>query len=279
MKRVGVALGGGGVRGMAHVAALETIDACGIRPSVIAGTSMGAIIGALYASGQSGKSLREGIESHIVTHEDRFKDILSKTPRLVRWLRVVSAELGRGGFLKADGFLKYLFAAIGVTTFEELRIPLHVVATDFWTGEEVVISSGELLPAIMASMAIPGVFAPVVIGDRVLVDGGIVNNVPYDLLKGECECSVAIDVAPDRSVRENRVPNIIDATLGMFDMLVEKVMEGKRQEGAPTIYFRPGDRGRQGVGIRQDRIGPGPGRCRGAGTEGATGRANRWRGG
>ena len=239
MKTVGVALGGGGARGLAHVLALETIDACGISPTVISGTSMGAIIGALYASGQSGAEIRKGIERHIVTQNDNIKDIFGKAPDLFKWLRVVSIEMGRGGFLKADGFLKYLLAEMRARTFEELSIPLYVVATDFWSGQEVVFSSGELLPAIKASMAIPGVFAPVIVDDRVLVDGGMVNNVPFDLLADKCWCTVAVDVAPSRSPDERMVPGMVDSVLGMFDMLVEKTMDSKRKESSATIYVQP----------------------------------------
>ena len=239
MNTVGVALGGGGARGMAHVTALETIDACGIRPVAISGTSMGAIIGALYAAGKSGQQIREGIEQHIVTEVDHLKEVLAKTPNLFKWLSIVSLELGHGGFLKADGFMKFLLAELGATTFEELSIPLHVVATDFWSGDEVVFSTGDLMPALSASMAIPGVFSPVVVDGRVLVDGGIVNNVPYDLLVDKCTHTIAIDVGPARMPDESRVPNIVDSTLGMFDMLIEKVMESKKQKTAATIYIQP----------------------------------------
>jgi len=239
MKTVGVALGGGGARGLAHVLALETIDACGIRPTVLSGTSMGAIVGALYAAGQSGEQIRKGIERHIITDDDDFRGVLSKMPKLLKWLNFARTDLRGGGFLKVDGFMKYLFTEMGATTFEELTIPLYVVATDFWSGKEVIFSSGDLQPALMASMAIPGVFSPVVINGRVLVDGGIVNNVPYDLLVNKCDCSIAIDVAPIRSPDECKMPSIIESTVGMFDVLVEKVMESKREKGSPSIYIQP----------------------------------------
>ena len=238
-KAIGVALGGGGVRGLAHIPLLEVMDSRGLRPAAIAGTSMGAVIGALYASGQSGSEIRAGIEKHIVTGEDGFRDILGKTPTLLRWLKAVRLDMGRGGFLRADGFLKYLLTGLEATRFEELSIPLSVVATDFWSGEQVVFSSGELLPAIRASMAIPGIFAPVVADRRVLVDGGIANNVPYELLMDRCDCTIAVDVAPTRTAHGCEIPGVVDAVLGMFDMLVEKVTEGKRRHGPPTIYIKP----------------------------------------
>jgi len=224
---------------MAHVPALEVIDDCGIQPTAVAGTSMGAIVGALYASGMPGKDIRAGVDEHIVGKDDDFKEVLSKAPKLLKWLNVVSPEFRRGGMLKADGFLRYLIEQFGVKTFEELEIPLYVVTTDFWSGEPVVISRGELLPAIKASMAIPGVFAPVVIDEAVLVDGGVVNNLPYDVISDLCDHTIAIDVAPTRRPRVKKVPNVLDSVLGMFDMMVARAAIDKLEKSPPTVYCRP----------------------------------------
>lgn len=238
---LGLALGGGGARGLAHILAFEAIDACGIAPSAIAGTSMGAIMGALYASGKSGVQIRAGLEKMLVTKNDNIKDILSNTPNLFKWLSIVRLEMNKGGLLKTDKFLHYLMEEIGVTTFEELKIPLHVVTTDFWSGEEVVISSGELLPAINASMAIPGVFAPVVIDDRVLVDGGLVNNLPYEIVAPLCDHTITIDVAPCRSrqAHESMIPGVVESVIGMFDLMSEKERLNKQNNATSTIYIHP----------------------------------------
>jgi NTE family protein len=239
-KRIGVALGGGGVRGLAHAPALQTIDACGIKPAAIAGTSMGAIIGALYASGISGDELVSSIETYTVKDDDSFKDVISKAPLMAKWLRVVSLDLRHGGLFKTDGFLKYFSRKLKAKTFEELEIPLYVVTTNFRTGEEVVFSSGELLPAIIASMAIPGIFAPVVIDGKVLVDGGLCNNVPYDILQECCDTTIAIDVAPARHSNVQKVPNMTDSVIGMFDLLVEKIVTEKHKQSVPDIYINTG---------------------------------------
>ena len=133
--KVGIALGGGGVRGMAHVPALETIDACGVTPVALAGTSMGAIIGALYASGKSGNEIRKIIIEHGISRKDGFGDICRKRNALVKWLNAVNISWHGTGLLKADGFLRHLTAEIEAETFEELAIPMHIVATDFHSGE------------------------------------------------------------------------------------------------------------------------------------------------
>jgi len=240
MKSFGVALGGGGARGLAHILALEAIDESGIMPSAIAGTSMGAIIGTLYASGLSGEQIRKGFAKHAISKDDHLKDIFSKSGDIFKWLQAVRPEVKRGGLLRADGLLRYLFEEIRVKTFEELKFPLHIVTTDFWSGQEVIFNRGELLPAIKASMAIPGVFAPVSYKGRVLVDGGLVNNVPYDVLPPYCDCTIAIDVAPLRKPDRHRVPSMLDSVLGMFDMLIEHNVAAKLAISPPTIYIRPG---------------------------------------
>lgn len=243
--KFGVALGGGGVRGLAHIPALEAIDEFGIKPVMLAGTSMGAIIGAMYASGLSGKEIRAIIDRHTIAKGKPLSNIYRKMENLIRWLSAVRPTRTRSGLLKADGFLHYLLQEIHVDTFEELKIPLQVVATDFYRGEAVVLSSGPLLPALQASMSIPGIFAHVEYDGKILVDGGLVNNLPYDLLVDRCDVSIAIDVAPSRDTENTKPPQMIDAILGMFDILVDKVTEAKLAEQAPTIYIRP-----KFVGIR-----------------------------
>lgn len=246
MNNIGLALGGGGVRGMAHLLALEELDKLSIRPAAIAGTSMGALVGAVYASGLTGKEIRSGVERHIIRKDDQLKDILQKKSDLFKWLTFAKPTLKRGGFLSANGIIGYLMKQIEATTFEELEIPLSIVATDFWSGEQVIFDSGELLPALTASMAIPGIFAPVEFEDRVLVDGGLVNNLPYDILAKTCDYTIAIDVAPTRKPNSDRpVPNILDAALGMFDLMLEKAVEQKMELSPPNLYFRP-----ELVGIR-----------------------------
>ena len=122
--KIGLALGGGGVRGLAHIPILEALDDFGIRPSIIAGTSMGAIIGALYASGMSGKEIRERISKHLIRKDDTWRDIIAKKGHLLKWVTAFSVEFPRGGFINTQGFFEYLFTEIKKRTFEELEIPL-----------------------------------------------------------------------------------------------------------------------------------------------------------
>ena len=198
MKKIGIALGGGGAKGLSHVLMLEVLDEFGITPHRIAGTSIGAIAGVLYASGLTGKAIRENIEQMSLTEEDSFTDAFKKKD-VFKWLQFIDIGWKEGGLLSADAFLDHLMEQVKATDFEELAIPLSVVAADFWDRNQVEFHTGDLRTAVHASIAIPGIFNPVVIDKQVLVDGGVVNPVPYDLLLNDCEITIAIDVMGSRT--------------------------------------------------------------------------------
>jgi len=237
--KIGLALGGGGVRGFAHTLILETLDDLGIKPSIIAGTSMGAIIGALYASGMSGKEIRELISRHLILKDDTWRDIVAKKSDLLKLVTAFSAEFPRGGFIKTQGFFEYLFSEIKKRTFEELEIPLLVIAADYWTADEIVFETGDLLPAIQASMAVPGIFAPVFIGGKVLVDGGVVNLVPYDHLLERVEFTIAVNVSKARNPSRHEIPSALESILGAFDIMQASALAEKMKYRKPDIYVHP----------------------------------------
>ena len=236
--KIGLALGGGGVRGLAHISILETLDDLGIKPSIIAGTSMGAIIGALYASGMSGKEIRERISRHLILKDDTWQDIVAKKSNLLKLVKAFSAEIPRGGFINTQGFFEYLFSEIRKRTFEELEIPLLVIAANYWTAEEVVFEKDDLLPALQASMAVPGVFAPVSITDKVLVDGGVVNLVPYDHLLERADFTIAVDVSKVRNPGKNEIPGALESVLGAFNIMQASALAEKMKIRKPDIYVQ-----------------------------------------
>jgi NTE family protein len=157
--KIGIALGGGFARGISHVGVLKVLHEEGIPIDYIAGTSVGSIIGAAYCSGVSAKELEE-ISSLV-----RFKDF-------ARW------TLSRYGFCTNDRMDRFLSKIVQVKTFEELKVPLAVAATDFTTGDPVVFRTGPLVDAIRASCAYPGMFLPVELNGRLLVDGMLSHAVP-----------------------------------------------------------------------------------------------------
>ena len=236
---IGLALGGGGVRGLAHIPVLEALDDLGCRPDIVAGTSMGAIIGALYASGLSGREIRELVRGHTISKDDTWRKVLDKKTELLKWVDAFVPEWGRGGLIKADRFLRYLFDEIRKSTFEELGIPLIVVAADFWDAGEVVFETGELLPAIKASIAVPGVFTPVSFGGKVLVDGGAVNMVPYDHVIDRCDLTIAVNVGRVRVSDKREIPTVLESILGAFDIMQTAALAEKMKYRRPDIYIRP----------------------------------------
>ena len=239
MKKIGLALGGGGVRGLAHISVLEVLDDLDCKPSVIAGTSMGAIIGALYASGMSGKDIKKLVRRHLISKDDKWRDVIDKRADIMKWVSAFSPAHARGGIIKADKFYNHLFSEIGKTTFEELEIPLIVIATDYWTAEEVVFKTGELLPAIKASAAIPVVFAPVSIGERILVDGGVVNVVPYEYVMELCDVTIAVDVS-GTPPHKHEVPTLIESALGTVRIMQTASLAAKMKCQQPDIFVHPG---------------------------------------
>lgn len=176
--RFSLALGSGGARGFAHAGVLDVLDRQGLHPSAIAGTSMGALVGALYAAGVAPARMAEALELL------DFKRVVS----------VTALKLGPESVLTADRFEARLREALPAT-FAELRVPFACVATDVVTGERVVMSGGDLPMAVRASMSIPVLFEPVRRGGRLLVDGGVVDPVPVEAARAlGGDPVVAVDV-------------------------------------------------------------------------------------
>jgi NTE family protein len=239
MQKIGLALGGGGVRGLAHISVLEVLDELDLKPSVIAGTSMGAIIGAFYASGMSGKDIKKLVRRHIILKDDRLRDVIDKRAHILKWTSAFAPAHTRGGLIKADKFYNHLFSEISKTTFEELEIPLILIATDYWTAEEVVFKTGELLPAVKASAAIPVVFTPVSIGGRILVDGGVVNVVPYEHVMELCDVTIAVDVSGTPDTHNHKVPTLIESALGTVRIMQTASLAAKMKILRPDIFVHP----------------------------------------
>ena len=177
MKTFALALGGGGARGLAHIAVIEALEEMGVKPVAIAGTSIGALIGAAYAAGMPGKDIRHHVlalaHSPGETGAASSPRAPARLPTVLRRIQPGDAD-GRGEILRA------VPARSDVPTdFAALAIPLTVMATDLHRRQEAPLSAGPLRPALAASIAIPGLFRPVVVDGRVLIDGGTTNPLPY----------------------------------------------------------------------------------------------------
>ena len=173
MPSLGLALGGGGVRGFAHLGVLRVLEREGLAPRAIAGTSMGAIVAALYALLPS----LDEVERTLAEFFQRFAPTLSQLS-----VRAASSHggiaLDEPSLLAPAVFHSYFDKLIPDTTFERARVPLAVVAVDLVSGEEIVYASGPVRPAVLGSAALPGIFPPVTFNGRVLVDGGWTSRIP-----------------------------------------------------------------------------------------------------
>ena len=173
----GLVLSGGGARGYAHLGFIKALNEEGIFPDIISGTSAGAIVGSLYADGYT---------------PDEILEFLSTGNRL----DFMRPTLPREGLLQITGFIKLLKEYLRAATFEDLKIPLYVTATDINNGKAVYFSEGNLIEALSASMSIPVLFQPVTIGNIQFVDGGVTDNLPVFPLEDKCSRLIGSFVNP-----------------------------------------------------------------------------------
>ncbi|MGV8815189.1 MAG: patatin-like phospholipase family protein [Gelidibacter sp.] len=248
--KVGLVLSGGGAKGFAHIGVLKVIDSLDIKIDYIAGTSMGAIIGSLYASGYSGKQLDSIFRA--VNFEDVINDNLPRSAKTFyerdnsekyavtlpfnKFKINLPSALSRGQ--NVFNLLSILTLHVAdITDFDKLPIPFFCVATDVETGKAVILDHGDLAQAVTASGAFPSLFQPVIIDDRVLIDGGVINNYPIDELKAKgMDVIIGVDVQHGLAKREdlNSAPSIllqINNYRTISDM-VKKVEE-------TDIYIKP----------------------------------------
>ena len=238
MKSVALALGGGGARGLAHIAVFETLDEMGIRPAAIAGTSIGALLGASYAAGISGRDLRKHVTALANDRAGLFRKLLA-----VRAGGGIGSLIASGfraaTLIDAEKFCAQFLPATVPEDFEQLSVPLTVIASDLYARREAAISSGPLKTALAASMAIPGLSRPVRRGGRVLVDGGATNPLPFDRLRDLADIVIAVDVAGLPAEPRQEIPNALETYLATILVMGQTIIEEKLRHGAPDITLRP----------------------------------------
>ena len=234
---VAIALGGGGARGIAHVLLLEALDELGIRPAAIAGTSMGAVIGAAYAAGLEARIIR----SHILRVLRNRSDVIAKLlrARVGRFADLVLRGRGNPVLLDPEIFLELFWPADLPQTFESLAVKMSVVATNYLDRNEIVYQSGPLKPAVAGSMAIPGLFRPVEHRRSVLIDGGAVNPLPYDLLIDDADIVIAVDVTFGGRARARRMPSPLESMFGAAQIMQGAITEQKIRRRPPDVLIRP----------------------------------------
>lgn len=235
---IGLVLGGGGARGLAHILMLEVFDELGIKPKIIAGTSIGAIYGAAYAAGLSAREIRSHTEDTLTKRVGLVRDLFASRVQSGRFWELVSA---RTAFLAPATLLDLVLPSGVPQSFEELAIPLRVVASDFYALEAAVFSTGALRPAVAASMALPVIFEPVLIEGRSLIDGGLTNPLPFDLIVEEADVIVAVDVSGTTVPSPSRPrPTAIEALFASPFLFERSIVREKLKARQPDIYIDAG---------------------------------------
>ena len=245
--KIGLVLSGGGARGAAHIGVLKVLEELRVPVDVIAGTSMGSIVGAAYATGLSIPEMEEAVGK--ITTRDLFTD---KPPRADQTIRQKSDDLspfvipelgiGKDGValpkgivtgVALEGELRKLVQITNVRSFDELPIPFRAIATDIGTGEMVVLKEGSVVQAIRASMSVPGAVAPVTIGKRQLVDGGLTNNLPIDIARSMgAEVIIAVNLGTPL-LKPEEITSVLSVTFQMINILTEQNVNRSLKELRP----------------------------------------------
>jgi len=219
--KIGLVLSGGGARGISHIGVMKALEELGVPIHCISGTSVGAIIGALYAAGYS---------------PDKILEIILA----MRIFRSMRPAWTLKGLLSLEGLREMLLNYIPHNNFESLNLPLTVAATDIKKGQSAYFSEGELIPALLASCCVPAVFSPVQLNGGVYVDGGIMDNLPASPIRSQCDfliglhcnyISAEFDVKNFRAVIERSLLMAINGNTavskGLCDILIEPIEAGK----------------------------------------------------
>ncbi|NMC78850.1 MAG: patatin-like phospholipase family protein [Chloroflexi bacterium] len=233
---VGLVLSGGGARGLAHIGVLRVLEREGISVDYLAGTSMGGVIAAGYAAGMSADDLEQ--EALAITRSRGM-------------LRLVDPGLPNGGLIRGQRLLAFFKHEFGERTFSDLRLPLALVAVDLNSQQEVVLRDGMVAAALRATTALPGLFMPVEMNGWRLVDGGVLNNLPVDIVAGMgAERIIAVDIGLSGKdgmahwIRHHRwIPGGISTTLEDLDdslcTLRNVVQEHKLRQFPPDVFICP----------------------------------------
>lgn len=237
--RIGLALGGGGARGLAHIAMLEAFDELGVRPDIIAGTSIGALYGAAYASGISGKDLRDHTRLILGQRFGLIRDLVNATAQPFQ--RLIGVFGRRNAILDPLTMLEVILPKDVKSDFAECQIPIKIVASDFYDQEPRVFTEGALRPAVAASMALPVIFQPVMDQGKALIDGGLTNPLPFDLLIGEADIVVAIDVSGVPVPNSRRPdPTAFEALFSSAFLFEHTIIKEKLKSAQPDILINAG---------------------------------------
>lgn len=214
--KIGLALGGGFARGIAHIGVLQALQAHQIPVDLVAGTSAGSLVGAIYAAGCDPHQMER------LVHE-------------MNWRALVRLRLRRDGLLDSTGLEQFLTGKVGDLSFEELKVPFTAVASDLLDGQEVLLNSGRVATAIRASCAYPGIFLPVRVGKHTLVDGGLTQPVPASVVR-RMGADLVIGVELNQSSRQSEPPrNLLGIILASMSLVQQPLIEQALQSADVVV--------------------------------------------
>ena len=253
-KRIGLALGGGGARGLAHIGVLRVLDSEKIPIDLIVGTSIGALVGGAYAGGISPDELKKRVDAYLNSTEFQSsamkafetahaKGELGLTQKIQTYLRncfYLIQAMFKPGLLSNEDFQTTINYFIPDIQIEETRIPFRAVATDLVSGEQIIFSHGPLRQAVMASCAVPGAIAPLKEGERLLSDGGIICLVPSSVARQE-GADIVISVAVDRCINPEELRTVVDVYQRVNEIMGEKLKNYELAEADVVILPEVGD--------------------------------------
>lgn len=236
-KSIGLALGGGAARGIAHIPLLEVFDELGVKPAKLAGTSIGALVGAAYASGITGEQIRKhtcqvlstrfAAAKHLYASRDgNIFDLVNfsfRRPTQIDGLNLVSVALPPGV----------------VDNIEDTQVDFAVTATDFYARREVTVQTGPLREAVAASIAIPGVIEAPDINGRLVIDGAMTNPVPFDHVCENVDIKIGIDVTGAPVATPGRRPGYTELVLGVSQIMQNSITRLHIEKYQPDIYLAP----------------------------------------
>jgi NTE family protein len=237
MRSVALALGAGGARGLAHIAVFEALDELGVRPVAIAGSSIGAVAGAIYAAGMSGKAIRRYVIDLAHNRAEVWRRLMQA--RAGTFSDLFSGDVTAAMRLDAERLVEQFLPELVPDDFAALGIPLSVVASDLYSRREAVFATGPLKTALAASISLPTIMRPVLVDERVLIDGGATNPLPFDLLRGRADFIVAVDISGPPTDDKRAVPNTVEALYATVQVMTSSIINEKLKHEAPDLLVQP----------------------------------------
>jgi NTE family protein len=241
--KLGLALGSGGARGLTHLGVINALSSAGVKIEFVSGASVGALIGAFLAAG-------------------KLDDLIAFMAPLTRKesLKMVDIMFPTSGLIEGKKIEQLLRERLGTVRIEDLPIPFACVATNFYTGQEVIMTKGDLVTAVRASISIPGVFKPVAVDGMLLVDGGVVNPVPVQVVRDlGAEFIIAVDICPEIAKKmtiqhpvidagraggadgkgEIKLPNVFEIIMGSITIMESQIVDMRMKTERPDVIVKP----------------------------------------